>query len=188
MQYDYTSNSVSVVNGTYAPIKGLKVNARLFNIDSRQVAEQDASLDIDADSAVKALDLPKPANLSTTYFLKLELRDGGGGFPVSDNFYWLSTKPDTMDWANKKDTVYTPQKEFGDLTGLNTLQQVKPRKVEAGKGNLRIRIKNPSSTIAFQVHLRLASSRDNDEYRSHLLGRRLLLPLARRRKVPVRHL
>ncbi|MGB2628900.1 MAG: glycoside hydrolase family 2 protein [Candidatus Acidiferrum sp.] len=163
VQYDYTSNSVSVVNGTYAPIKGLKVNARLFNIDSRQVAEQDASLDIDADSAVKALDLPKPANLSTTYFLKLELRDGGG-FPVSDNFYWLSTKPDTMDWANKKDTVYTPQKEFGDLTGLNTLQQVKlETKVEAGKGNLRIRIKNPSSTIAFQVHLRLADSRDNDD-------------------------
>jgi hypothetical protein len=31
------------------------------------------------------------------------------------------TKPDTMDWKHKKDTVYTPQAEFGDLTGLNSL-------------------------------------------------------------------
>ena len=163
VQYDYTSNSVSVVNGTYAPIKGLKVSARVFNIDSRQVAAQDANLDIDADSSAKALDLPKPADLSTTYFLKLELRDGGG-FPISDNFYWLSTKPDTMDWANKKDTVYTPQKEFGDLSGLNTLHEVKlETKAEAGKGNLRVRIKNPSSTIAFQVHLRLAEGKGNED-------------------------
>ena len=168
VQYDYTTNSVSVVNGTYAPIKGLKVSAKLYNIDSKQVAAQDASFDIAADAAATAIDLHNPANLSTTYFLKLELRDDGG-LPVSDNFYWLSTKPDTMDWANKKDTVYTPQKTFGDLTGLNSLPQVNlevraDSHHEAGTSNsVRVRVKNSSANIAFQVHLRLANSKDGDD-------------------------
>ena len=47
------------------------------------------------------------------------------GSLVSDNFYWLSTKPDTLDWKHKKDTVYTPQAEFADLTGLNSLLPAK---------------------------------------------------------------
>jgi exo-1,4-beta-D-glucosaminidase len=167
VQYDYTTNSVSVVNGTYAPLKGLKVSAKLFHLDSKEAAAQDATMDVDADAAAKALDLHNPGGLSTTYFLKLQLHDSAGK-PISDNFYWLSTKPDTMDWANKKDTVYTPQKEFGDLTGLNTLPnvklEVKPEfHYEAGKGTIHLKIKNSSASVAFQIHLRLANSKDNDD-------------------------
>jgi exo-1,4-beta-D-glucosaminidase len=167
VQYDYNSNSVSVVNGTYAPLKAMKVNARLINIDAKEAAVHDATIDIDADTATKAFDLPKPVDLSTTYFLKLQLHDSGGKL-ISDNFYWLSTKPDTMDWANKKDTVYTPQKEFGDLTGLNSLPQVKldvkaVTHHESGKGSIRLRIKNPGTSVAFQIHLRLTSGKEGND-------------------------
>jgi exo-1,4-beta-D-glucosaminidase len=167
VQYDYTTNSVSVVNGTYAPLKGLKISAKLYNIDSKEAAAQDVTVDVDADAAAKALDLHNPAGLTTTYFLKLQLHDSSGRL-ISDNFYWLSTKPDTMDWANKKDTVYTPQKEFGDLTGLNTLPKVKlevksESRHEAGQGTVRLKIKNPSASVAFQIHLRLANSKGNDD-------------------------
>jgi exo-1,4-beta-D-glucosaminidase len=167
VQYDYNSNSVSVVNGTYAPLKSLKVTARLFNIDSKEAATQDATVDIDADASAKALDLPKPTGLTTTYCLKLQLHDSAGKL-VSDNFYWLSTKPDTMDWANKKDTVYTPQKDFGDLTGLNSLPRITldvkaESHHEAGKSTVRLKIKNPTPTIAFQIHLRLANGKDADD-------------------------
>ena len=166
VQYDFNSNSVSVLNGNYAPLKSLRVSAKLINIDAKEAATQDAAIDVDPDAAVKAFDLPKPANLSTTYFLKLQLHDAAGKL-LSDNFYWLSTKPDTMDWANKKDTVYTPQKEFGDLTGLNSLPQVtlevKAEHYDAGKGTLRLKIKNPGPALAFQVHLRLANSKSNDD-------------------------
>jgi exo-1,4-beta-D-glucosaminidase len=167
VQYDYNSNSVSVVNGTYAPLKSLKVTAKLFNSDSKEAGTQDATLDIDADASAKALDLPKPAGLTTTYFLKLQLHDSAGKL-ISDNFYWLSTKPDTMDWANKKDTVYTPQKDFGDLTGLNSLPEIKldvkaESHHEAGKSTARLKIKNPGPTIAFQIHLRLANTKDGDD-------------------------
>jgi len=137
VQYSYDDNSVAVVNGTYEALKGLKVSAKLYDINAKQVAAKDATLDVPADASVKAVDLPKPEALATTYFLKLQLRDAAGKL-LSDNFYWLSTKPDTMNWAARNDTAYTPQKDFGDLTGLNALPQVKlelkaDHRSEAGK-------------------------------------------------------
>ncbi len=167
VQYDYNTNSVSVVNGAYVPLKSLKVSARLINIDAKEAAAHDATIDIDADASAKAFDLPKPEGLSATYFLKLQLREANGKL-ISDNFYWLSTKLDTMDWANKKDTVYTPQKEFADLTGLNSLPQVKldvkaDAHHESGKGTLKLKVKNPGTKVAFQIHLRVTSGKNGDD-------------------------
>ena len=73
-----------------------------------------------------------------------------------------------MDWANKKDTVYTPQKEFGDLTGLNSLSQVKldvkaDAHHEAGKAIIKLKVKNPSGSVAFQIHLRVTRGKDGDD-------------------------
>ena len=167
VQYSYDDHSVAVVNGTYELLKGLKVTAKLYNIDAKEVAARDATLDVPADASVKALDLPKPESLSTTYFLKLQLHDAAGKL-LSDNFYWLSTKPDTMNWAARNDTAYTPQKDFGDLTGLNALPQVKlelkaDHHSEAGKGRVRLKLKNPSASVAFQVHARLTRGKGGDD-------------------------
>ncbi len=164
VQYDYDTHSVSAVNCKHTSFKGLKVSARLFNIDSKEVAAKNAGIDLSADSSAKAFDLPRPANLSTTYFLKLQLRDAGGRL-LSDNFYWLSTKPDTMDWAKMRGTAYTPQKDFGDLSGLNSLPQVK-LEVETGaradgdQDVVRVKVKNPSASVAFMVHPRLTQGKD----------------------------
>ena len=167
VQYDYNDNSVAVVNGTYEPIKGLKAIAKLINMDGKEVQSHDGNLDIDADAAAKAFDLPAPANLSTTYFLKLYLYDASGKL-LSDNFYWLSTKLDTLDWSKRKDTVYTPQKDFADLTLLNSLPPVKldlATEVHhaGGKGVLTVKVKNPSASVAFQVHFRVTKGKDGDD-------------------------
>jgi len=167
VQYGYDDNSVAVVNGTYDIIKNVKITAKLYNTDAKEVASKVATLDLPADASVKTLDLPKPDALSTTYFLKLQLHDAVGKL-VSDNFYWLSTKPDTLDWKNRQDTVYTPQKDFGDLTGLNSLPQVKlevktEHRREGASGEIRVRVKNPSAGVAFQVHPRLTKGKDGDD-------------------------
>jgi exo-1,4-beta-D-glucosaminidase len=167
VQYDYNSNSAAVVNGTYSPLRLLKVSAKLYNVDGKEAASHQAIMDIAADASAKAFDLPKPPDLTTTYFLKLELHDSDGKL-VSDNFYWLSTKPDTMDWANKKDTVYTPQKEFGDLTGLNSLPQVNLKVTagameESGKGTVQLKIRNSSDSVAFQIHGRITRGEDGED-------------------------
>jgi len=167
VQYDYNTNSVSVINGTYEPIQGLEATARLFNINGKEIDQRLGKVDLPPDSAVKAFDLPKPANLSTTYFLKLYLNDASGNL-VSENFYWLSTKLDTLDWSKRKDTVYTPQKEFADLTGLNSLPQVKLEwsssvHQQSGKRIVTVKVKNPGSSVAFQVHLRATKGKGGDD-------------------------
>jgi len=167
VQYGYDDQSVGVVNDTYQERKGMKVRARIYSLDAKLLADKEESIDVPADGAVKAFDLPKPDRLTMTFFVKLDLRDARGK-SVSDNFYWLSAKPDTLDWAHKQDTVYTPQAEFGDLTGLASLPQVKlqasalvEKKPETSKGKAHVRVKNASSSVAFQIRLRLANRKDD---------------------------
>src|SRR5262249_45427985 len=100
-----------------------------------------------------------------------ELRDSSSRL-LSDNFYWLSAKLDTLDWAARKDTVYTPQKDFADLTGLNDLPAVKlDAKAELVAGvagqdtqqQVHITVKNPSKSVAFMVHLRATHGPDSGD-------------------------
>jgi exo-1,4-beta-D-glucosaminidase len=158
VQYSYDNNSVAVINSSYAPLTGVKVTAKIYNLDASDKGTKEATLDLNPDSSTTAFELPKVAGLSKTYFVRLQLQDNSGK-SVSDNFYWLSTKADALDWKNKQDTVYTPQAEFGDLTGLATLPEVKldvtsSSKTDAAKNTIRVMVKNLDSSIAFMVHLR----------------------------------
>jgi len=167
VQYSYDDNSVAVVNSSYEAIKGVKVSARIYNLDAKEKGSQEGTMNVAPDSSTKAFDLPKVEGLTTTYFLRLQLHDAAGK-QLSDNFYWLSTKPDVLDWKHKKDTVYTPQAEFGDLTGLNALPQVnldvKSSKEEQGsKVGVRATVRNPSSGVAFMVHLRVSKGKDGGD-------------------------
>jgi len=128
---------------------------------------QEAKVDVGADGVTRAFAVPQPKGLSTAYFLRLRLEDSTGR-PLSTNFYWLSTKLDTMDWKHKQDTVYTPQKDFADLTGLNSLPLVKletqPSVYALGDQRLiKLNVKNTSNTVAFMVHARLTKGPDGDD-------------------------
>jgi exo-1,4-beta-D-glucosaminidase len=167
VQYGYDDHSVAVVNDTQNALPRVKVSATLYNLDATLVATHGGTLDLAPDSSTKVLDLPLPDKISTTYFLKLQLHDAQGKL-LSDNFYWLSTKADTLDWGKRKDTVYTPQKEFADLTGLNSLPQVTlsvgaVTSSAAGKDTMTVTVKNASSSIAFMAHLRLTRGPGGDD-------------------------
>src|SRR6266849_5218292 len=159
VQYSYDDNSVAVINGTYELLKGTKVSAKIYTIDAKEKASREETLDLGADSSTKAFDLPTPEGLTPTYFLKLQLHDAAGKL-LSDNFYWLSTKADVLDWEKRADTVYTPQKEFANLTGLNSLPQAKvaiTKTVQGSGANSTVTViaENKSGSVAFMVHPRL---------------------------------
>jgi exo-1,4-beta-D-glucosaminidase len=95
------------------------------------------------------------------YFLQLKLEDSAGK-PVSTNFYWLSTKPDVLDWDNFT-WYYTPAKSFADMRDLASLPPVDVTLVtnSEAKGKervTRVRVNNPSRTLALYVHLRIVKS------------------------------
>jgi len=167
VQYSWDDNSVAVVNSTYAPPRGMRVTAKVRNVDGTEKGTQNATIDLDPDSTKKAFDMPKIAGLSPTYFLRLELRDSSGKL-VSDNFYWLSTKLDTLDWPKRFDTAYTPQKDFADLTGLADLQQVKLEATarassDGDQRHLHVTVKNRTKSVAFMVHLRATRGPGGDD-------------------------
>jgi len=163
VQYSYDDNSIVVVNSTYEALAGMKVSAKTFNIDAAEKASKEEALDVAADSSTKVFELPKADGISKTYFLKLQLKDAAGKL-VSENFYWLSTKADTLDWKHRQDTVYTPQAEFGDLSGLNSLPQINLTASRvSGEGSEQVTITNPGNAIAFMVHLRVTRGKDGED-------------------------
>jgi exo-1,4-beta-D-glucosaminidase len=167
VQYSYDDNSVAVVNSTYEGLKGVKVSVKLYNLDATEKSSREGTMNVAPDSSTKAFDLPRVEGLTTTYFLRLQLHDAAGK-QLSDNFYWLSTKADVLDWKHKKDTVYTPQAEFGDLSGLNTLPEVKlevksSRQEQGSRAGVRLSVRNPSGSIAFMVHLRVTQGKGGED-------------------------
>lgn len=183
VQYSYDDHSVAVVNNLDEPLKAMKVSAAIYNPDMTLKYSHDVQLDIPADASAKAFDLPKPEGLASTYFLRLELHDASGK-PASDNFYWLSTKPDILDWKHRNDTAYTPQAEYGDLRALNNLPKVKLSVRSASEkhgesGTMRVALENTGQAIAFMARVRLTRGKNgenvtpilwNDNYVSLLPG------------------
>jgi exo-1,4-beta-D-glucosaminidase len=167
VQYSYDDNSVAVVNDTYQALKGMRVSAKIYDVDAKEKDSQDATLDLAPDSSTKAFTLRVPDGLTPTYFLKLKLHDAAGKL-VSDNFYWLSTKVDVLDWGKKRDTVYTPQKEFADLTGLNNLPKAsvtitKSVSTNGSKYVMTVIAENKGTSVAFMVHPRVTLGRGGED-------------------------
>jgi exo-1,4-beta-D-glucosaminidase len=184
--YSYNDRSVAVVTSlnTSYPVK---ITATLYNLDGTQKWTQDAMVDVSPDKAAVAFTVPQPSDLSTTYFLKLYATDRYGKVQ-SDNFYWLSTKPDEMAWEKTHDTAVTPQSAYADLTALQHLAPVSvrvqikpaaspcatpfavhpqaapitppitPAECEGGFLYQQMTVSNPGKTLAFMVYLRLMKS------------------------------
>jgi exo-1,4-beta-D-glucosaminidase len=158
VQYSYDDRSVVVVNSYYKPFPGYSVTARVLNLDLTEKFSKTAPVDVAPDSAARVFVIPETAGLSTTYFVKLELRDKAGAL-ASSNFYWLSTKPDVSNWQAGNGR-YTPLSSYADLKGLETLPkaQLKLSSRPEAKGADEVEhvtVENPTGQMAFFVHLRV---------------------------------
>ena len=121
--YGYDDHSVWLVSSQYQDAKGLKLTARILNVDATEKFSKDVTLDAAADSTAKVLELPQVDGLSGAYFLDLRVTDAAGKL-VGSNFYWLSTKNETIDWA-KSNWYVTPTESYADYTALAQLPKVK---------------------------------------------------------------
>ncbi|MCC5478016.1 glycoside hydrolase family 2 protein [Streptomyces barringtoniae] len=124
IQYSYDNRSVVVVNHRHASATGLTVRATVFNPDGTQKYDKTVGgLTVGGDGAHgTALTLPSSVGgLSSTYLLRLVLT-GADGKEVSRNVYWLSTRPDTLDWSGTT-WYYTPTTSYADLSALASMAQ-----------------------------------------------------------------
>jgi exo-1,4-beta-D-glucosaminidase len=166
VQYSYDDRSVVVVNSFYQPFTRMRVLARVYNLDMTQKFERNVQVDIPEDSSTRVLTIPELAGLSPTYFVSLVLEDPSDD-PVDRNFYWLSSKPETLDWE-KSNWYMTPTKSFADFTALNSLPpaELKIASETKPQGTDRVttvRVANPGKSLAFGVRLKVKKGADGDE-------------------------
>jgi exo-1,4-beta-D-glucosaminidase len=162
--FGYDDRSVSVVNSTYSAAHDLKATAIVYNFDLTEKFRKQLQADVAADGVTQCFVLPEIADLSPTYFIKLQLRDSRGKL-LSDNFYWLSTRPDVYDWA-KTDYTHTPTTQTGDMTALATLPKVdlgaQASLAHGNKPGVSVKLRNPSKSLAFMARVRLLDSAGKD--------------------------
>ena len=164
--YGYDDHAIYVVSSQYDDAKGLKLTTKVLNLDMSEKFSHEDTLDAGADSVSKVLTLPDMQGLSATYFVLLRLQDSTGKL-VGSNLYWLSTKPETLDWSES--TWYTtPTKSFADFTALSQLPKVRLRVSEKterkGEESLtRVTLENPSKSLAFFVRLKVDKGKGGGE-------------------------
>ncbi len=156
--YNYGDRGVYVVNDLPSAFSDLNATIRVLDADSTEVFTETVDVNAKADSSAKVLDIPRFDGISTTYFLDLRLGD------QKANFYWLSTKPDVLDYETKVEpwAYYTPSKEFADFTALNSLPAASVDveydcETTGAEGKVSARLTNVSERIAFFVELKVLS-------------------------------
>jgi exo-1,4-beta-D-glucosaminidase len=164
--YGYDDHSIWLVSSQYEGAKGLKLTTKIYNLDASEKFSQENPVDAGPDSTAKIFTLPDVSGLSPTYFLVLRLQDSTGKL-VGSNFYWLSTKPETLDWA-KSTWWMTPTASYADYTAMSQLPKVKLRVNERTerKGDeaiTHVTVENPSKALAFFVRLRVDKGAKGNE-------------------------
>jgi exo-1,4-beta-D-glucosaminidase len=165
--YSYDDRSVVLVNSnqTRSPVRGARLSARIIGLDASEKFTRDTVVDIPADTSMRVFALPQPTGLpSAAYFVDLRLT-GADGHTISNNFYWLSTKPDVL--SDSSTWYMTPVNAYADLTALRgmpmtTVNASAHFTSNAGTGEARVTLRNPTRSIAFFIRLQVVGRGDEE--------------------------
>ena len=154
--YHPLNDGIYVINDRLGPLSGAKVQTRVFNFQSREIFSEVKDVEIGPNMVSEISRLPSIKDLTPVYFLDLKLADNAGGL-VAENFYWLSTKKDVMNYPATEWFV-TPIKEYADLTALDRLPEVTLKVLSAfeqagAEQQVRVTLQNATDTIAFFVNV-----------------------------------
>jgi exo-1,4-beta-D-glucosaminidase len=165
IQLSPLDRTVTVVNSTLAPARGLQARAVAYDDRLAVLVEQTQRIDLAANSAGEVLALQLPASVTDlpVYYVKLELRDAAGGL-LADNLYWLSAALEDVEvlldpaqahaWpANKPIMLPRHTPCLGALAGLPMVRPgLRARPTERG---LAVEVDNGSEHLAFFIRARV---------------------------------
>ena len=130
---------------------------------------KEVEVSVGPDSSTRLFALPTIDGLRTSYFVSLTLETAGQ--IKSRNFYWLSTREETIDWGRQEEdptgeydiSTWAPTKTFADYTALNTLPRIDldvtaQNRTKDQESSTTVTVHNPTSTLALAVHLMVNKS------------------------------
>ncbi|HEV2352858.1 MAG TPA: glycoside hydrolase family 2 protein, partial [Puia sp.] len=167
IMYSYAANRVDITNSLLERFGGLTADARIYDLDGSMKWSRKMTAAVEADSIWEGPALPSIRGLSPAYFLRLQLDDASGRVR-SINWYWLSSKPDVLNWRRSK-WYMTPESAYTDYLPLSSLGKTRLKteiSAATAKGDSTVHevtITNTGKTVAFQVHLRALKGRTGDD-------------------------
>jgi exo-1,4-beta-D-glucosaminidase len=158
--YGYDDHAVWVVSSQYKDATNLRVTATIYDFKMKKRFSQQEILNVAADSTNKVFTLPVIPDLTPVYFLKLTLADATGKL-VGSNFYWLTSKPETITQGvvNLEDGFAQTFADFRPLSQLpkTTVKATTHTAQENGDVITEIALQNNDATLAFFIRLNLST-------------------------------
>lgn len=156
--YNYKNRSVYIVNEKLDSFEDLVAEVKVLTHKSEVKLDRKLSVSVAANKSKKIFSFSDEIRNNELYFIDLRLKDKTGSL-ISNNFYWLSSKEDVMDYNNSLWFV-TPTKEFADFKLLNSLptaevQIISEFKSYEDKMNAFVTLENTSDKLAFFIELKL---------------------------------
>jgi exo-1,4-beta-D-glucosaminidase len=146
----------------------LRAVTRILDFNMHERARSEKQVSIGEAQSLHIDTLAVPADITPTYFVRLELEElspeGAVLSTFPPNSYSLSKKKEILDWA-RTDFRYTPVVSDGDLTDLEKLPSVSVQlSAKVSPTRARVTLKNLSSDApAFFVQLRVVAADDGHE-------------------------
>ena len=170
IQYSYDDRSVVVVNSANQDFDQLTAEASVYDFNLRRLFFRKIPLDSAADSVQRLVTLPSENIDSQVYFVKLVLFDKNQSV-LSTNFYWLPKTLSTYNWSDEdqqKHPYYIGVTSYEDLSMLNQLQKVHlnasaSSSIHSEGKDVRAEVRNPSKSLAFQIHLSIVEGKSGEE-------------------------
>jgi exo-1,4-beta-D-glucosaminidase len=120
VSYNYTDSSVWINNESHGSYSNHKVSARVYNFDLTLKYSNEMIIGtIAANASLPALTIGNVSGLSTTYFIRLQLKNASGAV-IDDNIYWYSTQTDSFNFGNHGNDGCEVTR-YADLMMLNNL-------------------------------------------------------------------
>jgi exo-1,4-beta-D-glucosaminidase len=166
IQYSYDDRSAVILNSTYESHPGLRATAKVYDLEMKERFSQTQTADVGPDAVVRLFNVPQPDGISSTYFVKLDLTDPAGKL-MSTNFYWLSTRPDVLNYPASA-WYYTPTSTDADYSALGKLPRIglEAKVLYEARGELGaavVTLKNTTPTLAFLTHLKITKGKGGPE-------------------------
>ena len=164
--YGYDDRSIYVINSRYEDAKALHITTKVLNLDMTEKFSNLSTIDVPADGVTKVVSVPDITDLSPTYFVSLRISDASGKL-IGSNFYWLSTKAETLDWSHSN-WYTTPTASYADFTALAGLPKIKLKIAERSEQNgenetTHVMLENPTNGLAFFVRLKVNKGQGGEE-------------------------
>src|SRR6266496_587276 len=166
IMYSYKTNEVDIINSLLEKFKSLTVKADVYDLNGALKYSHTITTDVDEDGIKKCFVISPIENLSGVYFLRLSLKDSKQK-TRSINWYWLSQKPDELEWKKSK-WYYTPQSGFADFKALKdlpatTLNVNYSMAKKENETKYMVTVTNIGKAVAFFVHLRILKEKNADD-------------------------